>query len=133
VKFLLMLWTIVTIYLLYWLGALLLGKAEGLLAAVFYAILSAHLWLWGNSAQIELFANLPRIAAFLVLVYLTRSYPLNTPSAAAWKFVFIGFLSAGAFLFKAIYLSPLVLAGAVLLIELWPNRTMVGAWRATFM
>ncbi len=133
VKFLLMLWTIATVYLLYRLGALLFGKRVGLLAAVFYAILSAHLWLWGNSAQIELFANLPRIAALLLVIHLTRSYPLDSPTAPTWKFIFIGLLSALAFLFKAIYLSPLLMAGVVLLLELWPNRTTAGAWRVTFI
>jgi hypothetical protein len=132
VKFLLMLWTIATVYFLYRLGALLLGKTVGLLAAVFYAILSAHLWLWGNSAQIELFANLPRIAAFLMAVHLTRSYPLDSPAAPSWRFIFVGLLSAVAFLFKAIYLSPLAMAGVVLLLELWPNRTIASVWRVTF-
>ena len=127
VKFLLILWTIVTVYLLYRLGALLMDRAMGLLAAVFYAVLTAHVLMAGTSAEIELFANLPRIAAILVLIRLTTGH------AAAWKFVFVGVLSAVAFLFKVVYLSPLALAGFVLLIELWQTRATAGAWRATIL
>ena len=123
VKFLLIPWTIVTAYLLYRLGVSVMDRATGLLAALFYVILSSHVLLYGTTAEIELFANLPRIAAFLVLMHLT------TRQAAAWKFVFVGLLSAMAFLFKAVYLSPLALAGWVLLAELWRTRTAPGAWR----
>jgi 4-amino-4-deoxy-L-arabinose transferase-like glycosyltransferase len=133
VKFLLMLWTIVTVYLLYRLGALLIGWLTGMLAAAFYAILSSHVWMWGNSAQIELFANLPRIAAFLVLLNLIASHPLGTPGAATWKFIFVGLLGAAAFLFKAIYLSPLALAGFILLLEFWQKRSTAGAWSVTLL
>lgn len=127
VKFLLILWTIVTVYLLYRLGALMTDKATGALAAVFYSILTSHIYMWGATAEIELFANLPRIAALLVLMC------LMTPHTAAWKFVFVGLLSAFAFLFKAVYLSPLAIAGLVLLVELWQTRSMAGAWQATMM
>jgi hypothetical protein len=89
--------------------------------------------MWGNSAQIELFANLLRIAAFLVLLHLIASHPLGTQGAATWKFVFVGLLSAAAFLFKAIYLSPLLLAGFILLLECWQKRSIVGAWPATLL
>jgi hypothetical protein len=133
VKFLLIAWTIATVYLLYQLGSLLIGWGVGLLAAIFYAILSSHLWMWGNSAQIELFANLPRIAAFLGLIHLTRLAPLPVPAVGLWKFVFVGLLSAVAFLYKAIYLSPLILTGVVLLIELWPHRTKADVWRAVLL
>ncbi len=131
VKFLLMLWIIATVYLLYRLGALVMDRAAGVLAAVFYAILTAQLWMWGNSAEIEQFANLPRIAAFLVLLYLTSRYPVDTQPGPAWKFVFVGLLGAATFLFKAIYLSPLILAGVVLLTELWRHRTKPGVWPAS--
>jgi 4-amino-4-deoxy-L-arabinose transferase-like glycosyltransferase len=127
VKLLLILWTIATVYLLYRLGALLMNKSTGFLAAVFYAILTSHVLMWGTSAEIELFANLPRIAAVLVLIH------LFTQHAAAWKFLFVGLISATAFLFKVIYLSPLAMAGFVLLGELWQTRSTAGAWRATVM
>ncbi|MBI1880614.1 MAG: hypothetical protein HYR94_20750 [Chloroflexi bacterium] len=131
IKFLLMLWTIATVYLLYRLGAMIISRTAGVLAAIFYAILTSHLWMWGNSAEIELFANLPRIAAFLVLMNLTRLYPLSSQSAANWKFIFVGLLSAVAFLFKVVYLSPLTLAGFTLGLELWSNRTQMNVWRTT--
>jgi hypothetical protein len=127
VKFLLLLWTIVTVYLLYRLGALLMDRATGLLAAIFYVILSAHVLLYGTTAEIEPFANLPRIAATLVLIRLIIRH------APAWKFVFVGVLSAVTFLFKAVYLSPVAMAGFVLLAKLWQTRATAGMWRATVM
>jgi 4-amino-4-deoxy-L-arabinose transferase-like glycosyltransferase len=133
VKFLLILWIIVTVYLLYRLGELVMNKGTGLLAAIFCAVLTAHLWMWGNSAEIEQFANLPRIAAFLVLMQLSLRYPVGTQAVSTWKFVFVGLLGAVAFLFKAVYFSPLALAGFVLLAELWRNRTKTGVWRATVL
>lgn len=116
VKIFLILWTIVSVYLLYRLGVLMEDRVVGLLAAFFYVTLNAHLILQGQNAQIELFANLPRIAAILVLIYLTRQ------QTREWQFIFVGLLSAIAFLFKAMYLSSLMLAGLVILIELWQNR-----------
>lgn len=133
VKFLLLLWIIVTVYLLYQLGVLLANRTIGFLGAIFYAILTAHLWMWGTSAQIELFANLPRVAAFLLMVYLIRLHPLESHFLAHWKFIFVGLISAATFLFKAVYLSPLALAGFMLLLELWPNRTKPNLWLAAFL
>jgi 4-amino-4-deoxy-L-arabinose transferase-like glycosyltransferase len=131
VKFWLILWIMATVYLLYRLGALAMDRPSALLAALFYAILTAHLWMWGNSAEIEQFANLPRIAAFLVLMQLTLRYPVATQPGPAWKFVLVGVLGAVAVLFKAIYFSPLILAVVVLLIESWRRRTQGGVWLAS--
>jgi hypothetical protein len=127
VKFLLLLWAIVTVYLLYRLGALMMDKVTGALAAIIYSILASHVYMWGATAEIELFANLPRIAAILVLMR------LMIRRAPAWKFVFVGMLSAAAFLFKAVYLSPLAMAGFMLLIQLWQTRATAGMWRANIM
>lgn len=126
VKFFMLLWTVAAVYLLYRLGALAINQQAGLLAAVFLAILSSHLWLWGTTAGREQFANLPRIAAVLVLFYLVRT------KGADWRFMFVGLLGAVAFLFKAVYLSPLVLAGITLAVEWWRQREYAGSWRAAF-
>lgn len=123
VKLWLILWIVVSVYLLYWLGILLKDRGVGLLAAIFYAILSAHLLLVGQNAPIELFANLPRLAAVLVLIYLL------TRRTKDWAFIFVGVLSAFAFLFKAVYLSSLALAGLTLLVEWWPNRRIASHWQ----
>jgi 4-amino-4-deoxy-L-arabinose transferase-like glycosyltransferase len=123
VKLWLILGIIVSVYLLYWLGILWKDRGVGLLAALFYTILSAHLLLLGQNAPIELFANLPRLAAVLVLIYfLTRK-------ARDWIFIFVGVLSAFAFLFKAVYLSSLALAGLTLLVEWWSNRRSANQWQ----
>ena len=123
VKFLLILWTIAAVCLLYRLGTLLMSKTAASLAAVFYAVLSSHIWLFGSTAQAELFANLPRIAAILIMLHLTKR------NAAAWQFALVGLLSAAAFMFRAVYLSSLAVAGFVLLTELCRRPKMPGVWR----
>jgi 4-amino-4-deoxy-L-arabinose transferase-like glycosyltransferase len=125
VKFMLILWTIATTYLIYRLGVLLNDRPLGALAALFYALLSSHVRLYGSTAEAELFANLPRTAAILALTYLTRQ------KSSPWKFVFVGLLSAGAFLFKAVYLSTLAVTGFVLLAQLWQGRSQVSVWETT--
>ena len=93
------------------------------LAALFYAILSAHVQLWGQTAETELFANLFRImAVWLLVVLLKRQKP-------AWHFVGVGLLAAGAFLYKAVYLSPVVMCAAGLGLTWWQNRAEMGAGR----
>jgi len=128
VKFLLILWTIAAAYLLYRMGTLLMDRATGLLAALFYIILSSNVDLFGTTAEIEQFANLPRVAAVWAIVRLT-----SRRRAASWKFVFVGLLSAGAFLFKAVYLSPLAMVCYILLLELWRNKKSPDSWKETLM
>ncbi|MCB9007120.1 MAG: glycosyltransferase family 39 protein [Ardenticatenaceae bacterium] len=124
IQFFLLLWTIPTVYFLYLL-ALELTEDGGtaVLAALFYAILSAHLQLWGQTAETELFANLFRITAvWLLVVLLKRQKP-------AWQFVCVGLLAAAAFLFKAVYLSPVAICAMALLLVWWQTRQQAGAGR----
>ena len=123
VKLVLLLWTIVSVLLLYWLGTKTVGWPAGALAGAFYALLSSHVYLYGSTAEIELFANLPRIVAVLALVHCVSG------RVTAWRYIFVGLASALAFLFKAVYLSSLAIAGVVLLVQLWHNRRVAGAWR----
>ncbi len=124
IQFLLLLWTLPTVYFLYRLTFELTEDwATAVLAALFYAILSAHVQLWGQTAETELFANLFRIMAlWLLVVLLKRQRP-------AWQFMGVGLLAAGAFLYKPVYLSPLALAGLALLIT-WSRRRSKGdSWQ----
>lgn len=123
VKFFLLPWTALTVYLAYCLGRLLVGREMGLLAAVFYAFLSSDVWLFGSSAEIEVFANLPRIAAPLIAVSLARR------GARSWRFLFVGLVSGIAVLFKVVYLSPLAMTGLVLLLDVWRNKGSFASWQ----
>lgn len=124
IQFLLLLWTLPTLYFLYRLAFELTDdRATAVLAALFYAILSAHVQLWGQTAETELFANLFRITAvWLLVVLLKRQKP-------AWHFAGVGLLAAAAFLYKAVYLSPMVMCAAGLGLIWWQNRAEVGAGR----
>jgi len=93
------------------------------LAALFYAILSAHLQMWGQTAETELFANLLRITAvWLLVILLKRQKP-------AWQFMGAGLLAAFAFLYKPVYLSSLALAGLALLVTWFRKRSKIRSWQ----
>lgn len=117
IQFFLLLWTLPTVYFLYRLAFELTEDwGTAVLAALFYAILSAHLQLWGQTAETELFANFFRITAvWLLVVLLKRQKP-------AWQFIGVGLLAAGAFLYKAVYLSPVALCAVALLLVWWQTR-----------
>ena len=123
VKFLLLPWTALTVYLVYRLGRLLVDRKMGLLAAVFYAFLSSDVLLFGSSAEIEIFANLARVAAPLIAVSLSRR------GRRAWLFLFVGLVSGIALLFKVVYVSPLAMTGFVLLFEVWSSKSRSAAWQ----
>ena len=111
IQFFLLLWTIPTVYFLYLLALELTDdRVTALLAALFYAILSAHLQLWGQTAETELFANFFRITAVWLLIFLLKR------EKPAWQFGGVGLLAAAAFLYKPVFLSPLAVAGLALLI-----------------
>ena len=126
IKFMVVLFTIGTAYLLHRTGRLLTdATAVGLLAALFYVVLSAHNQLAGMSAQNELFANLPRTAAVFSLLY------FHIRQTSPWTFAVTGVLAALSFLYRANYLTPVAVTGFVLLAELWKYRAQSGAWKQT--
>ncbi len=115
VKFLLLLWTIPTAYLLYRLAHYFTPSARWL-APILFVLLTTDNTLQGNSAQIELFANLPRIGAILLLIYLVKHKKTDG------QFGLLGLVGAICFLFKAVYLAPLALAGLISWLELGYSR-----------
>jgi hypothetical protein len=117
--------TIVAVWLMYASGAFLFGRLVAVLAALFYALLSSHIWLFGATATTELFANAPRIAAFLLVIYLIHK---RKPPRS---FIFVGLLSAVTFLYKAVYLSPLALTAFIVLREAWLRRHEPAIGRVT--
>lgn len=124
IQFFLLLWTIPTVYFLFRLAFELTDDwGTAVLAALFYAILSAHLQLWGQTAETELFANLFRITAVWLLVILLKR---NKP---AWHFAGVGLLAAAAFLYKAVYLSPVAVCAVGLLLSWWQRRKQLGSGR----
>ena len=127
VKLFIIPWTIVIAYLIYLIGTRLESKITGLLAAVFFAILNSHIFLQGTSAKSVLFVNLPVTAAILLTIELTLRGSKN------WKFVFTGVLCAVAFLYKSVYLSPLVVTLFVVFINSWFVREHDRAWKTALL
>ncbi len=122
ILYLLVLWTMLVTAVLYRLGKLVAGAGAGWLTAVFFAVLSAHVWLWGQTAETELFSNLWRSAAVLLLLWLWRR-------GGERPYFFVGMLGALSLLYKAVYISPLALAGFMLLAYGWQQRDWRGAVR----
>ena len=111
VKILLIPWTSVTAYLIYLLGIRLKGSILGALAALIYILLSSHKLLSGTSAESELFANLPITASILLTLFLT----LN--ESRSWMFLWIGALCAFSFLYKVVFLTPLIVSSLVIIFD----------------
>ncbi len=120
-RFFLSLWLIPTTYLLYGLARTCAGSKTSWLAVIFFSLLISDYALEGHSGEIELFANLPRIGATLLLMLLLNR---NTKD---WQFLWMGLIGAICILFKAVYLSPLILTGLMLLTQFWAQRTESGA------
>ena len=126
------LWVLGTVYVIYVLGKLIASQGVGFLAALFYGLLSSQVFLMGPSAEMELLANLPRTAAILVALQLAlRHFESKSPTGLWWRLMLVGILSAMAFLFKANYVSSLLVMGCVLLGYLWQHRTLPGVWWRT--
>ncbi len=125
-------WIFLTAWLVYRLGRTLFDPTTGIWAAVLFAMQTSHVRLLGLSGECELWANLPRVAGVLLLV---RWLPHRAGNA---RFVWIGLLGAVAILFKAVYVTPVAVAGLALLIDWGTDRRSVGAAtrllsRATWM
>jgi hypothetical protein len=95
---------------------MLVDKKTSCLVVILFLLLSTDYVLEGHSAEIELFANLPRIAGVLLLLKLVQR------KGPDWQFGLIGLVGAIAILLKAVYISSLLLAGFVLLSQFWSER-----------
>jgi 4-amino-4-deoxy-L-arabinose transferase-like glycosyltransferase len=123
IKFFLILWSILIVFLIYRMGKVLFNRSTGFLAALLYACVSAQIDLMGTTAQNELFANLPRLIAVFILVDITVN---KKPS---WKFFFVGLFSAVSFFYRASYLSPIFVSGIVFLHVFRKENQKIDAWK----
>lgn len=125
IKLLLMIFTAVTVAILYLLGKTAVNRPVGLAAAVLTAVLFCHHSLAGTTSRIEQFVPLPQLAAlFLLLLWQQKGHK---PAHFFW----IGLLGGITFLFKANYVGTFLLAGVYLLYLLWQGRAV--AWRAVLL
>ena len=111
-------WVWLNACLMYRIGRQLRGKFVGVLAAVFFILVSAATSIAGDTGEIEMFANLPlTLTIWLGLEFIQKRRP---PAA----FALVGISGAISFLYKANYLSTLgsVCAGLLLLAVLEGRR-----------
>ena len=116
-----------------WLSALLLWRVgkqisssvSGMLAALFFVLIGSMTNLNGDTAEIELFANLPIIAVIWL------SGRLLEKQRRPITYTLIGVLCALCFLYKAVYLAPLLAIGMTLLLDAILQYNSK-AWRKLF-
>lgn len=114
---------VVKVFLLYQLGKEIINPWIGIVAGLFYAFMSAQIYMDGLSGQIETLANFPRILGVLVLVWAVKA------KDRAWHWVLVGALATMAFLCKPVYLSLFAMLGLILFVLLWqewPNWKLFG-------
>ena len=118
-------WVWLNAWILYLTGKRVGGRLAGVLAAAFFTLVSSMTNLQGDSAQLEIFGNLPlTLVIWLGVIYLEKR---SRPAA----FILIGMAGAIGFIYKANFLASLVAVGAVLLL----NALMEGnreAWVEMF-
>lgn len=111
VKVLLIPWTIATAIIIFLIGNRYAGKWTGFWGAIFYALLNSHMLLKGTTAEIELFANLPIALA----IYLGLELTLR--KSRSWTFLIPGVVSGVAFLYKAVFISPLLIVTLIIILS----------------
>ncbi|MEW5830626.1 MAG: glycosyltransferase family 39 protein [Chloroflexota bacterium] len=111
VKIALVFWVWVTAWVIYQIGRELGNRSVGLAAAILFIGVSSLTRLFGDTGQIELFANLP-----LSLVILAGLRARRNQGGLPAYFL-TGLLGGIAFLYKAIYLSSLFAVAVMLLAE----------------
>lgn len=123
VRIILLLWTGLTVFLIYRLGKIVVDKKTGFIAALFSAVMLSHLFIAGANTKVESFVILPQVTAVYTLMILA-----NKPNPS-WKFFLVGFFSCITFLFKANYVSPIFLTAVFILREIAPEWKQPAKWR----
>ncbi len=104
-------WMWLNAWILYRVGSTVKNQEAGMLAAVFFVLTSSMTNTLGDTAEIELFANLPlTLIIWLGIVFLERkSRPI--------VYSLIGIVGAVGFLYKAVYLTSLAAVAVMMLLN----------------
>ncbi len=115
-KIFLIFWVWINALFLYSLGKQLSNRIAGILAAVFFILVTSMTILNGDSAEAELFANLPLTAACWLAIRSIKNQvrPIG--------YFLVGVISALGFLYKSVYLTSLAAVGATLFLFVLLNR-----------
>jgi hypothetical protein len=110
-KIILIGWVWLNAWFIYLIGKQLSNRIAGILASVFFVLVSSMTLLNGDSAETELFANLPLTVACWLAIRAIRS------NDKPLIYILIGAISGLAFLYKSVYLSSLAAIGATLMLK----------------
>lgn len=97
-------------------GEAFVNHTGGVLAAVFFVLICSMPNLLGDTAETELFANLP-----ISIVVLLATLHWNNKKSI-YVFLLIGIVSAISFLFKAVYLHSFAAVGLALTVDLFITK-----------
>ncbi len=123
VRIALLIWTGLSVILIYRLGKLVFGKEVGFIAGLNSAVMLSHMFLAGTNTKIESFVILPQVTAVYTLMLIAKK-----PSPT-WKYFFPGFFSFAVFFFKANYVSPILLTGILIFKEILPQWKSLDSWK----
>jgi hypothetical protein len=120
VKLLLIPWTIATAISLYYLGSTLGSKPAGIFSSLAFGVLSSHAGLLGTTAEPEMFALLPYTLTILLAVH-------QIQTKADWKSFFLtGVFGSIAFIYKAVFLAPMVVSFGLIFLDSWKENHTPG-------
>jgi 4-amino-4-deoxy-L-arabinose transferase-like glycosyltransferase len=123
IKLLILVWIAATAFLLYLLASRASTWRAGLLAVVFYFLLSQHDWLKGVSGEMDIFANLPVAGALWLAVRLAAARHRH------WKYLWVGVLLGLAVCIKLVNILLLGAGIAVILYSAWLDRKEGALWK----
>lgn len=109
-KLLLIPFTFACAYLLFLMGQTFLDDLSGILAAVFFILVSSEIWLTGTFADMGQFANLALTGCIFLSILLIQKNRIS------WQFVWVGLLGAICILYKVTFIAPLAVTGLLILI-----------------
>ena len=115
------LWVSASAYVLYRLGRSLHSPAMGISAALFYSLMSSQRLIMGPAAQIEIFANLPRLLCLYFALW-PLGQAVASPLRRRLNWLGLGFFGGLSLLFKVTFISPLLIAAWVLIYQAWQKR-----------
>ncbi len=125
IKLFLILWVWINALFIYSIGRRLSNSMAGILAAVFFVLVTSFTVLSGDSGENELFANLPLTMVF----WLALGLPGTNDKDKRVVYILIGVISALGFLYKVIYITSAAAVIAMLFLNAILDHRRAGWFR----
>ncbi len=121
-KIFLLPWIFGCALLLFLMGRHFINAQTGIVAALFYILLSSQSSYNGHTTEMEQFANLPITGGvFLGIIFIQEN-------RKNWLFFWVGILGAICILYKAIFVAPILVTGILIIIATQFEQNQKKAW-----